>query len=281
MEDDIIQYQIQDFINIQNNIVPNKDLEKYYDDFFNRYDCFTKPLNYDNNYKKYNYKSRSVGGYERRFPKRTKDIHKQTLEILNKINSRNYKKMLVRMRHIVNENNISLVIDGILKQCTLQIAFKDVFLELLHDIYISSTPAIKKIIKINSNQFIEKYLLDKDFVIFNESQNKVCSYDDFCLQQKKKTIILSKNIINLELIKISLVSQSLSRYTQFFVSQLNHMLDDNNSDYYLDIIINIFQKIKENNTKIDLLMINHDKLITKSKNNQKLKFMIMDFMKIT
>lgn len=279
MEDDIIQYQIQDFINIQDNIILDNDLEKYYNNFFNKYDCFTKPLINDNNHKKYNFKSRNYKEYERRFPKRPKDINKQTLEILNKINSRNYKKMLTKIRNIITENNVSSVINDILKQCTLQIAFKDVFLELLHDIYIHSTPSIKSIIKNNSNQFIDKYLLDKDFVIFNKTQNNDCSYDDFCMQQKKKATILSKNIINLELIRISLVSQSLSGYTQFFVSQLNHMLDDNDSDYYLDIIINIFQKIKENNN-IDILMINYDKLRTKSKNNQKLKFMIMDFMNI-
>lgn len=279
MESDIIQYQVEDFINILNDVNSDDTLKQFYDDFFNKHDCFTKPISHVD-HKKYNMRSRNFKEFERRFPQRPKDIHKQILEILNKINSRNYKKMLFKIRNIITENNINEVINDILKQCTLQIAFKDVFLELLHDIYVSSTPPIKKIIKFESDKFIEKYLLDKDFVIFNNTETQTFSYDDFCSSQKRKRIILSKNIINLELIKISLVSQSITNYSQFFISQLNFMLDDVHSDYYLDIIMDIFQQIIQNNSKINLYTINHEKLIAKGQNNQKLKFMIMDFMNV-
>lgn len=200
------------------------------------------------------------------------------LGYLNIINQSNYDRIWMKIYRSIDETYAEKITSEILQQCTKQIAYKDIFLRLLQDIYNKTdNEKIRKIISSTVDDFLESYLQSKDFVIKLERET---NYDHFCNQQKHKVIVLSKNSINLRLIEISMVSTTMDDYTRVFQDHLNDMLCDDDIDYYLDIMIDILGDILRSSLSgsRQLICVNSEKLIQRTESNQKLKFMVEDLM---
>ena len=282
MDTDIIIVSRSTFLENSNCIIPEYIRIKY-ENLWKKYDCFKAqhpnpkfsqtisrlpPKSRGRNYNAH----RSQTKQETRTCKH-KDINSSVLGILNVINMRNYRKMLMKLQNLITVENISFVVNKILSICSNQTAYTDVFIKLLSDIYHSSTSTTREKIKDELNLFVDKFFNEKDFLVI--VNNPSDTYDLFCTKQKHKSIALSKNIIILKLIKSSLVMISIDVYTNNLMEHFGDILEDSEEKYYLDIMITIFQDIlKENFGEIKKLFSIHEmKLVSKSENDQKLKFM--------
>lgn len=285
---DAIFYEFNFFSNIFEKTIPKKTLIDKYENLFKTYDCFARGNNVVNttfgsiSYINKNHNEKKDYNFRKnRKNDQKKTIENQLMEILNKLNLDNYRKMMYKIQKIFDNDNLEIIVRMILKQSIKQLAYQSVFLKLLFEIYSTSSRIHKKLIQKELNEFIDEYIHNQSFIMF-KNKNSV-NYNQFCDQQLEKEMVLSKNSINIKLISSEIVTMTFEGYLTHFVNNLNKILDDNSTsqEYYIDIIIMIFLDfLKQGKSCHCINNLNKEKLVQKIdlQSNQKLRFLIMDFL---
>lgn len=162
-----------------------------------------------------------IGSYDKHYIKKAKSI-------LNVINSSNYDKQLNKMNFIMDSENANEIVPLILSVGVMQIFYVTLFVKLLVDI---SKEYKARVIQ-HVDDFITK-LLESKFGI-SITQNNENNYDSFCDMQKQKQAIISSGVFALHLIQ-----RGLTKY---------------NTDHYMDILLEICNEKKDDETLIDIIL---------------------------
>lgn len=295
----------QDIITINRNVFLEKKHNEInhitkikYDDIYKTYQCFTVTTlipppslvkYHEDNNRIFKNRKRIERKDESYFTNRKKDIHRTILGIYNVLNHDNYNKMLSKMRLIKNETNISLIVNDLLDKCTIQIFYLNIYIKFLHDIEELCTPQERLIVINCFNTFINDYVSKHEWI----NEKIIESYSDynaFCDSQKRKNIIIAKNIILCNLLNLyDDLSISIDDYIIHLVNDLKTLCfadnkvdnDDCNIILIVQMILDIIKSYKNYNNQVDFQMLkeNLDE-IKNTISNKKLQFLIEDLAKI-
>ena len=144
---------------------------------------------------------------------------------LNVINVENYSRVFMKIRLLLDNDNIHHIVREILQKCWTATIFINVYIKLLSDI--------------STIYNIQNTLLDyvmQNINCFEFKSDIPDSYDLFCEKQKHKMFILGLNITLIKLSKAGLIPPDvLKNYIQMFEKRICQERDE----YTMDIILHI------------------------------------------
>jgi hypothetical protein len=148
-------------------------------------------------------------------------VKRMILGILNVINDNNYKKMVVKTKIMITQENIKEIITEILDKCVYQIFYLSIYSSLIKDLMNSFSEAEKLISQTCINNFFSIFL-NQGYILEHPKSADV--YHDFCIVQKNKMKILSKNLMLLDFLQttkyinvITLANYSTLIYDAFMI----------------------------------------------------------------
>jgi hypothetical protein len=249
-------------------------LTNKYKEFFTQYNCFSDAavIVIQPSIKQHN-ASQHLQQQKKIFakPRENKSIKKHILGILNVINNDNYTKMLIKTKILLNSTNLKEIFTEILEKCTLQIFYLNIYFNLINDILVSLNETDKQSVKSIINDFFKGYL-DNQYILGIEKTGD--AYHDFCMVQKNKMIILSKNLMLLEFIKNTdyINVTNLQTYSEMIFSAfLSHI--DQNIDV-ADTLLQVMLELSKCGIKFD------ESQLVEINTIQKIKFIIDDILTI-
>jgi hypothetical protein len=236
-----------------------------YKELFEKYNCFS-----DNAVVIVQTQQIIVKTYRKtNIKKENKSIKRILLGILNIINENNYNKMLFRTKILITPDNLKDILTEILDKCVCQIFYLSIYSAFIKDLIGSFTENDKQIALYIINNFIDMFLNNGYILTIIKSDN---SYHDFCMMQKNKTEIFSKNLITLEFLittnylnNLTLDSYSNTIFTAFLANV-------NINNEIADVLLHIMLEISKRGHKFDKNILKNIKTI------QKLQFVITDLL---
>lgn len=242
--------------------------EEKYKVFFAKYDCFSENaviVIQPNKYiKKSNISNHTI------LKREPKSVKRYIMGILNIINSENYKKLLLKTKMYITIENIKEIFVEILDKCVGQIFFIQIYISLITDLMACFCENEKNIALNIINEFINKFM-EKNYIV---DQPQSPSYHDFCVSQKNKMIIISKNILIIELLtKTDYVQNyTINSYANILYDECIKIIDINNdiADVLLQMLIEI---CKTSKVWIDVEIIQQ-----KNTKNNKTMFLVSDLL---
>lgn len=250
---DLIEFIPKDFLD---NIFIDKETTKYkniiskYNDLYKNYKCFISKNVFNEEYNK-NYIKKSNNETQKWNVK--KNIDKSILGILNILNISNYSKMLEKMKNLKNSENINTIINEILNICSKQAFYLKIYIQFIEDIIKSCIDVDKKMILLVINDYISKSINTIEIYLKNETNEieyTVQEYDNFCIGQKQKNLIVSTNMIVINLFKKFNTQTNLSSYYKVLKNILETKLSDEKLTIAIQLLIHM--KINDNTLKIDV-----------------------------
>lgn len=296
---DIIIINDSIFFDRKNKIIFEEltNIQKKYKEIFFKYPCFSAiqvnsfiPINKSteqqynrisrNNYNNKKHFNKDDDKINPRINKKPKELEKIILGILNILNEKNYNKMLTKIRLIKSDNNIGIIIKEILQLCSMQILYVNIYMKLLNDIINLCTEIEKKITFENINLYINNYIISTEWLT-DYTINPKDFYDLYCINEKKKTLLISKNIMIYNLVKLFNLDKNIKYYSNLIVNDLKLNLDNKNEEISIFIFqMLIFITKKEKQIIKDIGILDHKYLskILHDKLSNKLKFTIEEFL---
>lgn len=261
---DIIVIERDQFILLRKLYEQNPSLWAKYENIYKTYACFntTIVITPKNTYSLKQNKTNQKVDISRRICKErvVKDIDRTLMNIMNILNEKNYNKMLSRIRIIKDEENIQKIVHLILKMCSHQLIYIDLYMKFLNDIKDYSNSTELYIINNTINEYCNNFIKNREWIIDSPIDN----YDWFCDYQKLKIKVLSINIIIFKLFKMFNIDIDINDY----MSKLMEDLKDTNDDTIMLILEILLYNRKNNNMDIGIIDI--------PINNKKIEFMLED-----
>lgn len=209
-----------------------------------------------------------------------KDVKRVMKGLMNIINKNNYRKIFNKVKLLLCEDNVGVVIAIILETACLQVFFLSIFYQLLEDVLaLLDTQSTLQVAHGIINDYIDTFI-DKAEYMFCASDSSYHPYMLFCMQQKHKSVSSSRNLVVLELIKNNFSShwtvQSYCNRLLETLGSLNESIQLNNDiDLNTDIIVGLLKEIKNKCSKT-VIDFNHLKNIKGLESNSRVRFMVED-----
>ena len=243
------------------------NVAKKYDLIYATYTCFTNPpvvlvAKTTRKHQSHNNERKYVN----------KDIYKTILGFLNVLNSANYTKIVNKLSILITPDNIQVIVNEILRICTIQIFYVKLYIKLLRDLLERCCTAERITAFLCIKKYGADYFAKKEWIYKRKTATTV--YADFCLLQKFKTHVLAKNIL-------------LSQLHREFDDQLvpknyaTELLDDCLKQEDITLILEVFLAltpfiIETNTIPCDV----HAKLDAIKSNSKKNQFMIQELRRL-
>jgi hypothetical protein len=213
------------------------------------------------------------------------EVKKKMKGLLNIINKNNYKKVVSKVKAIITPDNAEIVYTIILVNTCNQVYYIHVFITLIMEL-LAFMPATQETCVTVVNTFIENFIYKKEYIMVNDGVSGGINndYDCFCVQQKHKSMITSKNLVIVEFLKKSFSKKwTVQSYADGLLETLNDMhtgANDNNvTELFLetntDIILTLLKDLKNVDKKIKLDTSIIAKLFQRNY-NQRITFMAQD-----
>ncbi len=214
----------------------NESHLKKYEAIFNGYNCFLSEHTIGvtpNSKKKHNHSIRPP--INRRI---NKDPTKAIIAFLNIINLDNFNKVFSKLRLIIDNNNLNMIILTILEKCCKSSFFINVYIKLLIDLQHFYD------IKSNITGFAKTAIYKIDMIKDNNNNDK--EYDIFCALQKHKSYVLGIATTITKLHSAALIEpHHFANFCQVFISRLESL--HKNEEYLLDLYLNVLVEVSKSN----------------------------------
>lgn len=210
-------------------------------------------------------------------------LRRQLKGLLNVINKNNFNKIFNKIKPLIVDANILIITDVILDTACFQVFYIKIFLGLLDEVIKLSSEEGKSIVNECISKFINDFITDELYMYKTTgSHNK---YHEFCLLQKHKCLVTSRNHVMLELIKSGHCQewtvQSYCDNLLMTVSNLQYDDHCSNVDSNIDIIICMVKDIKTKEPNVRITQTYIDTLKSLLNNSQRLKFIVDDIAKLS
>lgn len=269
IEPDIAIVKPNDFYK-RKGVVIDKDIQERYKKLFQDYNCFSdnaiiviqpnhKPL-----------PPRKHASHR----KEPKTIKRFMMGLLNVINIDNYQKLLLKTKMYINHENTKEIFEEILEKCSSQVFYMHIYFSLMRDLMNSFNESEREIALQVILSFADEFM--KDGYVLKMPTGSHDSYHDFCMVQKQKMNILSRNMMMLE-----------------FMTKTDYLKSVDTASYADMIKQEFFKQLPINTEAADVLlqsmieMARHG-LVSACKEeyasiqvNSKLKFLIADLIDIS
>ena len=192
---DLIIISKSTFESFKNQFTPCIEINKKYQQIYTTYTCFTNPP--VETFKFYTKIKKHVAIEPRKFA--NKDIYKNILGFLNVLNKSNYPKIINKISIIITIDNIQIIVNEILRICTIQIFYIELYIKLLSDVLERCCSVEKKIALSCIKKYATEFFANKEWIHVSNNQVATTAYGEFCIFQKYKTHILAKNMLLIQL----------------------------------------------------------------------------------
>jgi len=280
--DDIIIIKPVEFYNrkdVVHDVISTIKIQEKYANLFRDYICFSDTAvvviqpNLPFKIIKKSYNGNHHSSHHHR--KEPKTIKKFITGILNVMNSDNYKKMLLKIKIYINNNNIHEIFTEIIDKSISQIFYIKNYINLIKDLTQSLTEQDRSIGIEIINKFIFTFINEKQYILdvpdILPTSHTSDQYNNFCKTQKMKTIILSKHAMIIELLQqttiINTDTLTMQDYCYLIYNSFMEYININNeiADILLQMLIELskqgqrfnceyFKTIIVNNAKINFLI---------------------------
>lgn len=209
-----------------------------------------------------------------------KDVKRVMKGLMNIINKNNYRKVFNKVKLLLCEDNVGVVIAIILETACLQVFFLSIFYQLLEDVLaLLDTQHTLQVANGIINEYIDTFI-DKAEYMFSASDTSYHPYMLFCMQQKHKSVSSSRNLVVLELIQNNFSSHwTVQGYCNRLLEKLGSLNEsmhmDSNIQLNTDIIVGLIKEIK-NKCSETVIDFNHLKNIKGLESNSRVRFMVED-----
>lgn len=234
---------------------------------------------YNGNHHGQHHSSQNSSHHNRKEPKTVK---KFITGILNVMNSDNYKKMLLKIKIYINNNNIHEIFTEIIDKSISQIFYIKNYINLIKDLTQSLTEQDRSIGIEIINKFVSTFINDKQYILdvspMNSPSNHTSDqYNKFCKTQKMKTIILSKHAMIIELFQqTNLINADTLTMQDYCYLIYNSFMEYINIDNEIaDILLQMLIELSKQGQKF-----NCEYFKTITVNNSKINFLIQDLIDI-
>lgn len=156
--------------------------------------------------------------------------------LLNKISKRTFVKISREILHIVTINNIEGITKNILFQCQKQPSFLDLYVNVLHDIYVRSSHDIKLQVQTQLSKYMEDFIDKRQFTNYQLDSS---DYGEFCSNLDNKSQIIGKHKTILAIISKILRGTLIDEYFNLMFNEIIQL--DKCSDAR-DVANNDFEK---------------------------------------
>jgi hypothetical protein len=193
---DFIQITTDVFYN-HKDVVQNNDLSIKIKAILDKYACFhdyTAFQSYTSRSKKHNNNNAQSSTYSAR-PKlinnsKQTGTEREITGLLNKISKQNYSTILRQILRIIDASNTNEIVVNILQKCYKQPCFIDIYIGLLHDLYVKSNNETRQRVYTLLSEYIMNFIHGQEFKTFHlDSAN----YDEFCQNMTNKNDIIGKH----------------------------------------------------------------------------------------
>jgi hypothetical protein len=209
-----------------------------------------------------------------------KDVKRVMKGLMNIINKNNYRKVFNKVKLLLCEDNVGVVVTIILETACLQVFFLSIFYQLLEDVLaLLDTQHTLQVANGIINEYIDTFI-DKAEYMFCASNTSHHPYMLFCMQQKHKSVSSSRNLVVLELIQHNFSSHwTVQGYCNRLLEKLGALNEstqlDGNIELNTDIIVGLIKEIK-NKYSETVIDFNHLKNIKGLESNSRVRFMVED-----
>jgi len=209
-----------------------------------------------------------------------KDVKRVMKGLMNIINKNNYRKVFNKVKLLLCEDNVGVVVTIILETACLQVFFLSIFYQLLEDVLaLLDTQHTLQVANGIINEYIDTFI-DKAEYMFCASNSSHHPYMLFCMQQKHKSVSSSRNLVVLELIQHNFSSHwTVQGYCNRLLEKLGALNEsmqlDSNTELNTDIIVGLIKEIK-NKCSETVIDFNHLKNIKGLESNSRVRFMVED-----
>jgi hypothetical protein len=219
-----------------------------------------------------------------------KDVKRVMKGLMNIINKNNYRKVFNKVKLLLCEDNVGVVIAIILETACLQVFFLSIFYQLLEDVLaLLDTQHTLQVANGVINEYIDTFIDKAEYMFCASDTSSHHPYMLFCMQQKHKSVSSSRNLVVLELIQHNFSSHwTVQGYCNRLLETLGSLNErnehnernesvqlDGNIEVNTDIIVGLIKEIK-NKSSETVIDFNHLKNIKGLDSNSRLRFMIDD-----
>lgn len=209
-----------------------------------------------------------------------KDVKRVMKGLMNIINKNNYRKIFNKVKLLLCEDNVGVVVAIILETACLQVFFLSIFYQLLEDVLaLLDTQSTLQVAHGIINDYIDTFI-DKAEYMFCASDSSHHPYMLFCMQQKHKSVSSSRNLVVLELIQNNFSAHwTVQSYCNRLLENLGSLNESvqlsNDIELNTDIIVGLLKEIK-NKCSETVIDFNHLKNIKGLESNSRVRFMVED-----
>jgi len=171
-------------------------------------------------------------------PHKDKDSLRLIMGLLNVINTDNYSKIFMKLRLLIDNDNLPKLVDVILEKCCIATIFVNIYIKLLED--------IGNIFDISYNIFKWVDSAKTKIILKETNIGTLDSYDEFCRLQKHKLYVAGMTTTLIKLTKACLINNTyINDYFDFVERKITNLEDEYYLDIYLNIMIDICKAYKE------------------------------------
>jgi hypothetical protein len=142
--------------------------------------------------------------------------------LLNKISKQNYGVITKNILKLITPENTSEIISNILKKCSRQTCFIDIYINILKEVYSHSDMDCKDEIQQQLNKYIDDFITGNEIKKF---QLDSVDYNQFCNNMSNKSEIIGKHKTIIALEKKILQNNIIDEY---FNSMFNEIIQMDN-----------------------------------------------------
>lgn len=270
---DIVIVKPNDFYK-RKGVAIDKEIQERYKKLFQDYNCFSdnaiiviQPNNKPLPPRKHAHRS-----HDRKEPKTTKRF---MMGLLNVINVDNYHKLLLKAKMHINSENTKEMFGEILEKCSSQVFYIHIYTALMRDLMNSASDAERETALQVIRDFADEFL-NEGYVLKPPAGGAQDSYHNFCMAQKQKMNILSKNTMMLEFLTKTeyLQAITLQAYLELIKREFFRQINTNveAADVLLQAMIEIARYGAACATAEDFFGLQV---------NSKLRFLISDLLEIS
>lgn len=205
-------------------------IKSKYEAIHAKFECFSKANNLY--FHKYNKNDQVLK--KRHYPDRPQREPKKTLQSLwNILNESNYQKITHKLKFLINEDNLSHVVNDILKNAIIHATYRKYFLLVLTDVLSNNN---KEVVLRTVREFYNDYIGNRKYeLIVKDTEN---DYDLFCRKQKHKQTVMNTNKLFMDIVE-SIPELDIDISGEYVDMLLVNLEKEKTDEFYIDLYLNI------------------------------------------
>jgi hypothetical protein len=289
MTTEFVQINEDTFRKYQNSVCEDVQLTKRVGEILNKYACFhdySAFQSYSKNKKhvshtNHHHTQPHISHQRKPILSNQSTLQREITALLNKISRDKYEKISKQILHLCNPKTIKEITKNVLEKCQKQPGFLELYVGIIHDIYMKSNIDLKKLITQILSEYIDDFVEKREFENYHLDS---IDYNEFCCNMDNKKQIIGKHKTILAIIHKILRNNTIDEYFNIMFNEIivmnkeNERNDVERLELLLDIMTDFVKTDKRYQTHIGKYYSTHVKILESY--SMKAKFKVMNITEI-